>query len=330
MGLTNFPNGLSSFGVPVLPGMPQVFTGNYWFVKPISGLDGNSGKSPQQALKTLSRALAMATANNNDVVFLISEGDSASATTDYQAVTLDWNKSLTHLIGVSAPSKWSNRARIAQLSTATAVSPLFKLSANACYIANVGIFQGVADATSLIAMQVTGQHNVIDTCSIQGIGNATQVTAGAMDLQLYGAAENEFINCLIGTDTIARDQTCIGINAVVNATPTPATRNYFRDCQLDAYLSNAGYPHVTIGAAGIDRELVFERSMFWAKSTNKAISQTSVFSIPAITQGAIVLKDTSAFTDGGAAVWDSNSRGIIWNNAPTTAATAGGNLMTNK
>ena len=330
MGYTNFPNGLTSFGVPVLTGMPQPFTGNYWFVAPHSGLDGNSGKNPQAPLKTLARALALATANNNDVVFLIAESNTAANTTDYQSVTLDWNKDLTHLIGISAPSKWSNRARIAQLSTATGVSPLFKLSANGCYIANVGIFQGVADATSLIAMQVTGEHNVIDTCAIQGIGNATQVTAGAMDLQLYGAAENLFTNCLIGTDTISRDQNCTGINAVVNATPTASTRNYFRDCQMDAYLSNAGYAAVTIGAVGIDRELVFERSMFWAKSTNKAISQTSVFSIPAISQGAILLKDTSAFTDGGTAVWDSNSRGIIWNNAPTTAATAGGNLMTNK
>lgn len=42
--LTNFPNGITSFGVPVLGtigGLP--FTGNYYFVDPVNGADGNEG-----------------------------------------------------------------------------------------------------------------------------------------------------------------------------------------------------------------------------------------------------------------------------------------------
>ena len=51
MGLTNFPNGISSFGVPVLGGILGIpFTGTYWFVDPVNGLDGNAGTSPQTAL----------------------------------------------------------------------------------------------------------------------------------------------------------------------------------------------------------------------------------------------------------------------------------------
>lgn len=326
MTFTNFPYGITSFGIPVVPGMPTVFTGNYWFVKPISGLDGNSGKNPQNALKTLSRALALATANNNDVVFLISESNTATSTTDYQTATLDWNKDLTHLIGVAAPSQWSNRARIGQDSATTGLTDLMKVSANACYFANFGIFQGVADATSLIALEVTGQRNVFSGLTIQGIGNATQITAGAMDLKLTGAAENLFVNCLIGADTESRDQNCTSLTCA-----SSATRNRFADCIFDSYLSNAGYATVTIGANGIDRELNFDRCQFWAKSTNKTITQTSVFSIPAISQGAIVLFNSAAFSDGdGATDWDSNNRGIIWNNTAAAAATAGGGIFTNQ
>lgn len=325
---TSHMSGLQVAGVPTMgvSGVPVPFTGTYYFVKPNSGSDGNDGKSADSPVKTVAHALSLCTAGKNDVVFLISESNSDSSTTDYQSATLDWNKDLTHLVGITAPSRWSQRARIAQLSTATGVSPLFKLSANACYIGNIGFFHGVADATSLICMEVTGQHNVVDTCTIQGIGNAAQVVAGAMDLKLTAAAENLFTNCLIGTDTISRDQNCTGLDCV-----TAATRNYFRDCVFDAYLSNAGYAGVTIGTNGIDLELVFERCMFWAKSTNKAIKQTAVFSIPVISQGAILLKDTSAFTDGGAATWDAAvpGRGIIWNNTVAAAASAGGGVMTN-
>lgn len=326
MGLTNFPNGITSFGIPVLGSVGGIpFTGQYFFVKPYSGLDGNSGTSPSQALKTLAQAKSMAVAGRNDVIFLISESNTAANTTDYQAATLTWDKDLTHLIGVCAPSQFSQRSRIAQLSTATAISPLLNITASGCYFANFSVFQGVADVTSLVCTQVTGQRNAFSNVTFAGIGNATQVSAGAASLKLAGASENIFSHCLIGQDTISVDQNCTGLWCT-----SAATRNTFEDCIFDAYISNAGYAHVTVGTLGIDRTLELTRCQFWAKSTNKATTQTSVFSIPAITQGAIVLKDTSFFSDGGTGgVWDSNSRGIIWNNAPAAAASAAGNEMTN-
>ena len=74
MALTNFPNGITSFGVPVLGtigGLP--FTGNYYFVDPVNGADGNEG-SVELPLKTLYGALAKCTAGNNDVVILVGNG----------------------------------------------------------------------------------------------------------------------------------------------------------------------------------------------------------------------------------------------------------------
>lgn len=326
MGLTNFPYGITSFGIPVMsPGGLPVFTGNYWFVKPGTGLNGNSGKSPAQAVQTLARALELATANNNDVIFLISESNTAADTTDYQSATLDWNKDLTHLVGVCSPSQFSQRARIAQLSTATGVSPLFKVSADGCYFSNFSIFHGVADATSLVACEVTGTRNVFNNVTIAGIGNATMVAAGAASLKLTAAQENIFYHCMIGQDTISVDQNCTGLWCI-----TSATRNTFENCVFNAYISNAGFATVTVGSNGIDRTLSFNNCQFWAKSTNKAVQQTSVFSIPAISQGAIVLFNSSFFTDGGTGgVWDSGGRGIIWNNTPAAAASGAGGEMTN-
>lgn len=323
---SNFPNGVTSFGIPVFGSGALMTQGNSWFVRPSSGVDSTSyGKSPSKPFKTLAYALSQATANQNDVIYLMAESNTAANTTDYQSVTLDWNKDLVHLVGVCAPSKFSQRARIAQLSTATGVSPLVKVSANGCIIANVSIFHGVADNTSLIALEVTGQRNTFLNCHIAGIGNATQVTAGAMSLKLTGASENLFKNCVIGLDTITRDQNCTEVSCA-----SSATRNVFEDCWIDSYISNAGFASVTIGANGIDRSLGFKNCKFTAKSSNKGVGQTSVFSIPAISQGAIILENSMAFSDGGTVDWDSNNRGIIWNNTVAAAASAAGGIATNQ
>jgi len=113
--LSNFPNGASSFGIPILPTAAGVFTGTAYFVKPYSGSDGNSGLSPDQAFKTLSQAHTAATADKNDVVYLIAESNTASLTTDYQSTGLVWSKNAVHLIGVNGAPMIGQRSRVSNL-----------------------------------------------------------------------------------------------------------------------------------------------------------------------------------------------------------------------
>ena len=329
MGLTNFPNGITSFGVPVIGGGGGLFTqGKSYFVKPNTGREGNDGLSPDRSLKTLARAHTLATADQNDVVYLFAQSNTAASTTDYQSATLTWSKDLVHLVGIGAPVAVSQRARIAQLSTATAVSPLVNITADACVFSNLQFFHGVADATSLVNVQVTGTKNYFQNVHFAGIGHATMVAAGAASLKIDGGAENVFRECTIGLDTISRDETTNGELWLDGG----ATRNKFIDCLVQAYISNAGYDHVTVNdTTGIDRWLWFKNCLFLSKSTNKAVNQTQVFAIPAsISQGAIILQDTYAFSDGGAVDWDGSNRGIIWTNNVAAAATAAGGIMTNQ
>jgi hypothetical protein len=145
-----------------MPGLPPwlAFTqGKIFHVKPYSGVDTNAGLSSSGALKTLAAALAKCTAGENDVVLLYAESNTSAYTTDYQAATLNWNKDLTHLIGVTSGVSMSPRARIAVASTYAAAGPTMTVSANGCYIANVQIYMGVADTTPLGALSVTGARN---------------------------------------------------------------------------------------------------------------------------------------------------------------------------
>jgi len=57
MALTNFPNGITSFGVPVIGGIGGIpFSGNWYFVDPVNGADGNDG-SADYPLATLYAAI---------------------------------------------------------------------------------------------------------------------------------------------------------------------------------------------------------------------------------------------------------------------------------
>jgi hypothetical protein len=251
-------------GVPV--GGP-ITQGKVFFVKPVSGSDTSSGKNPQQALKTLAAALALATANQNDIIYLLSEGNASALATDYQATTLDWNKDGVSLIGINAGGTISPRSRIAWTAgtNVPSTSPnLFTLSANNCTIEGISIFAGIADADALGAVVVTGHRNVIRRCHLAGIGHDTQDVSGAYSVKMSGGTENLFDDSTIGVDTIARGtaaNSAVLFAAVANGTDTNA-RNIFRNCRFLQYAEATNAPMVKRDTSGSDRFNLFQWCQF--------------------------------------------------------------------
>lgn len=285
MSLTNFPNGITSFGVPVFGGSIPPFQGNYWFVKPSSGSDANDGKSPSTAFKTLSQALSSATANNNDVVFLYAESNSASGTTDYQSEALDWNKDMVHLIGVNAGAQIGQRSRIAQLSTVKTIENLFTVSADACLIANIEVFQGVASstATSPVAVTISGERNHIVNCQFSGNGDTggSTDTAGARSLVVSGA-ENTFEKCYIGLDTVIR------ATQTAEVTVGDVARTIFNDCFFNTYTSLSTFKMVTYSAP--DRFVLFKGGLINAVlNITSAVAPTGALAAATSVNGQIIL-----------------------------------------
>jgi hypothetical protein len=296
--------------------------GKVFWLDPTNGNDGNDGQSPDKAFKSLASAYAAMTSGANDVLYLIGNGGSA-----YLSSAFTWAKSYCHLVGVAAPVGVSGRARIAQLGTATGVGTMVTVSGSGNVFKNIQFFQGVNDATSNVCVSVTGQRNYFDTVHFAGIGHATMDDAGAASLKVDGGAENVFKNCFIGLDTIAR-----GANSTELWFDGGATRNRFEDCTVYAYISNAGHALVTVeDGTAIDRFCIFTRCKFLTDSTNQSISGTEVFKIKtAIVQGKIILDDSWMLTDGASATgeWDSNNRGIIWNNRQAPAGAGVGGVCT--
>ena len=239
-------------GVPV---NSFLTTGKVYFVKPSTGSDGNTGKKPTSAFKTLAKAQSTATADKGDIVYMVAESNTAASTTDYQSAALDWAKDGVHLIGIGVNPFIGQRARIAQLSTATNVDNLFTLSGDNCYVANIGIFHGVDDATSKVACLVSGQRNRVEGCQISGAGHATMDTADNPSLSVTGS-ENTFAKNYIGLDTIIRG------TSVYEVLVSGAARTWFEDCMINSYTSASTFK--AIQATSIDRFVVLKNCMLTA------------------------------------------------------------------
>lgn len=274
---------------------PILTQGNVWWVRPATGSDSNNGQTSATAFKTLAAALSAATANQNDIVLLCAESNTASGTTDYQSATLNWNKNLVHLLGVNDGPALSQRSRIAFASTYNTASNLFTLSASDCLIANVAMFMGIAGTNPLGGMLVTGQRNVIRRCHIAGIGNAANDIAGAYSLNLSGAEENVFEDCVIGLDTVplsaqANSQILITANVGVSA-----TRNLFRNCMILQYAAHATNPlFLRAAATTIDRWLRFHDCIFSNPVQSGATALTHAFSVAAAAGGTVMMTGASS------------------------------------
>jgi hypothetical protein len=299
-------------GLPVMAGIPFSQNSQYYFVDPANGSDTNDGKAPNRAFAGLETAEDACTANQHDTVFYI-----AGSSGNNLAAALTWDKNYTHLIGICAPTQVAQRARIFQTSTLTAASPLLDITATGCIFKNFYIFQGVADATSLLNVRVTGGRNYFENVHFAGGGHATQAIDGGASLALYGAEECTFVNCTIGVDTIAAATGMMGVRV-----DTSATRNIFKNCNFTMYAGNAGCGFVeVVDSAGFDRYIIFDNCLF----INDAVgfSMTTAFVIPGGMGSAthrIILKDCTGI---GFDDWDSSDRGLIYLNGGTI--TGGGN-----
>ena len=287
MGSPNFAHGLKVMGMPI----PVNTQGKAIYVKPNSGSDSNSGLGMDKAVKTLTQALALATAHQNDTVYLVAENDAMATCTDWQSSVLAWNKDMVHLVGIGNTTMVGKRARIGWLSTATvsADTALVIVSANGCNFENVAIKAELADANCLGALEVTGERNHFLNCEISGILTNTQDATGAYSLSLNGGSENTFDGCYIGADTIGRG-TASNSEILLKG---GATRNIFRDCYVVTFAEANTHQFLIKGSSGIDRFCMFDNCVFYNPVQSTATTMLEAFDITAggSPNGMIIVKD---------------------------------------
>jgi len=197
MPITNFPNGVTSFGIPIL-GSARFSNpwSTHYFVDGDDGSDGHNGKSPQTAFATIQKAVTAST--GGDVIYIkpktytmatgfaryeedvvIPSGASGTGTTATQA-----NKSL---IGITPRTTASDFMGV---RWKYATNTNLNVEAPGTHIENIGFFcedatAGVyfeGDGTTLIKSGIIGSS--LYNCAIKGDGGV--LANGSDSLQIIG------------------------------------------------------------------------------------------------------------------------------------------------
>lgn len=324
MPLTNFPNGITSFGIPVYGSIPAI-RGQYYFVDPTAGSNGNSGKELSRALADVANAYSKCSDGVGDGIILLSRGSTAAATTSYLTEELAWAKNGITMVGLAAPVMMFGRARISNLAASTTLAQLITISGanNAWY--NVHLFNGGSDATALGGLKVTGIRNYFSRCHVVGAGHATPgVTVDAHNLELNGASENMFEDCVFGTDTINRVGDVANYDILLTA---GCARNYFRRCMTLSQTTSGNAAHLAIkfGGAGdgINRNQYFEDCSLINYNAGAVSNETSAVGGTLPNNGKLVFLGQTNIL--GYAALDSAGAATAY--VSTAAAAATGGLM---
>jgi hypothetical protein len=316
---TNFPNGITSLGIPTF-GTSSIppFTGNYFFVQETTtaGVSAGAGTA-QSPYNTLAQALAQCVSGNDDVIFI--QG------TVHLSAALAWNLDKTHLIGVCSPLKRGKRARIS-VTGSTPFGPLVNVTGSGCLFQNFGTFFGfpTTGATTPIAWQDSGGRNTYNNVEFLGFGDATVTTGtanqtGARAFKLNtSVGETTFRSCVFGLDTIVRNATNYTVE-IAGAAP----RVTFENCDFEADLggSGGGSSHLLVGAVGIDRYLNLIGCRFMNSIKSGATTMTQALNVNAAAGGVILLDQCTGY---GFTHWETVASACVLLDMGTVTAHDGG------
>jgi len=294
--------------------VPRSKGSKIFVVDAVNGSDANPGTKWELPLATVEAAFAKCTDLKNDVVLLVGNGTSNATT-----AALAWNKSFTHLIGLSAPSLMEPRSRI-KPPAALATTPFVTWSGSGCVVKNISFWHETSNALGLVNVLVTGGRNFFENCQFAGGIGANAVT-GERSLKVGGAnGGNTFRHCVIGNDTIMVPDGGAGLEFDAGA-----MHNLFEDCIFCVSTNGTTYAHVLVpAAADVGRLNLFKRCFFVNEGNGV---QAEVFTIGAALPVSSYLFALDCW-EYGATEWETTNNGLVTNVtiAANTTGVATGNI----
>lgn len=218
------------------------FGGDVYYLDPVDGLDGNDGKSPESAVKTLEVGYGKLRDGENDTLVVIGTATQINITGE---TGLTWSKSYTHLVGGTADFPGvGQRVKIVAPASLDATYVL-QVTGNGCVFKNLNIQNENDAAEDSWAVYITGNRNYWENVFFNGMLSATAAArAGSGSLKLVCSdGENYFYRCTIGTNHQAR--TAANSELSLNA---PSCE--FKDCNFLSSTSGGGTAHFFVNIAG--------------------------------------------------------------------------------
>ena len=223
MTITRFPHGVSSFGVPVIPGIEcgvglgEIFwlvqaktSSNLWYEKI------RQFANDENILTSLTDANTNCTSGQSDTVFVT---PGLYTTT----VETDWTKSHCNVISTGGPNNLmaaaatiaSRDASSVTIYTATSAVPsTFHVSGHRNNFYGLSFVNGGAAATNLQAVRLCGgsdkigsEGNYFSRCTFHGAMSTSQNTIANCSVNIGSGSSNYmFEDCIIGQNTFGGDR----------------------------------------------------------------------------------------------------------------------------
>lgn len=289
MAYTNFPNGLTSFGIPVIGGgMIPTSPGKVLFVDYTTGSDGNKGTDIRRPLKTVEYAYSLATSGSDDVIALM------GSATHVLSAMLDVSKSRVHFVGIDGSNGrfYGQNAKIS-LAVSTGATNVFTMKNTGVRntFTNIKFINGNTVAQGLYCVGEGGEYAVYTNCEIYKSTDLDQNLSA--ELVLNGDSA-QFIGCTIGSLADARSGTVIRPNVLLTAGTVGSglvTRDsVFTDCLFWIQASHVNCRFVyAAGAADVERMLLFRNCGFINNLASSATPAQAIAGAATLTVGNIIL-----------------------------------------
>jgi hypothetical protein len=315
--LTNFPNGVTSFGVPLMGSGIPVTNGTYFFVDYGNGSDGNDGLSMETPFKTVAFALEQCTTNKDDVICLM--GSSTHTLTEM----LDVSINRVHFVGVDGTfgRMYGQNAKIS-LGVTTAATDI-------ATVQNTGIRNSFTNIKFVNSNTVTegincfaegGEYTLFANCEFYKSTDLDVTTACEF---LANGDSTQFVGCTFGS--LADELSGAVIRPCVKATATLAGKklrdNVFIDCMFWRKSGNTANKMVYgANATDVERLLLFKNCTFISNKLGAATPAAAVGFGAAQTQGTVLLQDC---TSVDCTIMAQAAVGIYVSGAVPTFATTG-------
>lgn len=269
-----------------------------WYVDPVNGSDGNTGKSITHAKKTFGAGYALLTTARNEALILVPGSSGCTLT-----AIVDWSKAASHLIGLS-PGRMNNRCRLTT-STATAMTPLLTVSGANNTFQNVMISQEGSHATNnAVPLYVTGHRNYFENVHTRNIGALAVVDNSHRSLKLGSIYDTMFKNCQFGETSY---DAVTATSTVIEFAGTDGGKYLFEDCIiLGAGSANATF--FTMGA-NVGGFTMFKRCFFHNSTLSTLDAMTQAFSINGNGNDGVFLIDCLV---SGAATYETTASNVLF------------------
>jgi len=318
--ITNFPNGVSSYGVPMTGNIPFLMgaagVGKIFFVDPTNGSDGNDGLSPEKALSTVARAYALVTTNNNDVIVLA--GNASHSLTSMLTVA----KNRVHFIGTDGGGRQTGHGARLVMGVTTVATDVaaVKVTGVRCSFTNIKIESSNTKDESLYALIDAGEYTKYQNCSFLKLTDLDQATAA--DVVAEGDSTT-WINCEFGAATVMTSaaRPTVLVDKIVGT--TGMLDNNFFNCNFVSWTS-ADKALFKVAAAGDGQRYAMFRGCSFINWEIQAsgIVLTDAISSPASSELYLIL-DANCVAVGCTNFASTNNTGVYINAAVPTAATSG-------